>query len=333
MGADAAVLAGSLRLSEEAQHAHDHCGDRGEPEHGAAGRHRRPPAGRCRTPRYRSRPGRRRSRPRRRRRPWPRSCSCPKLMVSGSSAEQPSPASAKATMPSRGCSAGSDRDDHEDDGQQEGKHVVGPVRREPALDQANSTRPTVTMPRTRSARAMPGWRTRAGPWSCPAGTSSRSSSRKAVQDGERGEHPERRGILRGHGRSRPAARAPASSGRRRLTRDQRQQQDRRHDRQPPPEPRPTKMATNTGARAVPSPRRAFRTRTEPSTRSGWNAAVKVLMRRHGEAEPGPQAGRGGEQQPVGERLLAGEELADDQQRHRHQVGHRPARNTRLVPNR
>ena len=50
-------------------------------------------------------------------------------------------------------------------------------------------------------------------------------------------------------------------------------------------PKPMKMATNTGARAVPNPRSAFRTRTEPSTRSGWNAAVRVLMA--GTVRPNP----------------------------------------------
>jgi hypothetical protein len=35
------------------------------------------------------------------------SCSCPKLIVSGSSAEQPNPASAKAAIPAAGVPAGS----------------------------------------------------------------------------------------------------------------------------------------------------------------------------------------------------------------------------------
>ena len=50
-------------------------------------------------------------------------------------------------------------------------------------------------------------------------------------------------------------------------------------------PRPTKMATNTGASAVPRPSRAFSTSTEPSTLSGWNAAVSALMA--GTVSPNP----------------------------------------------
>ena len=54
---------------------------------------------------------------------------------------------------------------------------------------------------------------------------------------------------------------------------------------PTQKPRPTKIATNTGASAVPSPSSEFSTSTERSTVSGWNAAVNVLM--DGTVSPNP----------------------------------------------
>src|SRR5215217_4241122 len=41
-------------------------------------------------------------------------------------------------------------------------------------------------------------------------------------------------------------------------------------------PRPTKIATNTGASAVPSPSSALRVSTEVSTLVGWNTAVRIF---------------------------------------------------------
>ena len=48
------------------------------------------------------------------------------------------------------------------------------------------------------------------------------------------------------------------------------------------------MATNTGANTVPSPRSAFSTSTEASTRSGWNAAVSALMAGTVRPKPAPR---------------------------------------------
>src|SRR5262245_17842846 len=45
---------------------------------------------------------------------------------------------------------------------------------------------------------------------------------------------------------------------------------------PHQKPSPTKIATSTGASAVPRPSSALSTSTDESTRSGWNAAVNVF---------------------------------------------------------
>src|SRR5215472_9935004 len=50
-------------------------------------------------------------------------------------------------------------------------------------------------------------------------------------------------------------------------------------------PNPTKIATNTGASAVPNPSKAFSTSTALSTLCGNNAAAKVLMA--GTVSPNP----------------------------------------------
>src|SRR5205085_9606819 len=54
---------------------------------------------------------------------------------------------------------------------------------------------------------------------------------------------------------------------------------------PHQKPRPTKIATNTGARAVPRPSNAFNTSTARSCPSGWNADAKVLSA--GTVSPNP----------------------------------------------
>ena len=54
---------------------------------------------------------------------------------------------------------------------------------------------------------------------------------------------------------------------------------------PTQKPRPTKIATNTGASAVPSPSSALSPSTERSTAPGWNAAVNVLI--DGTVSPNP----------------------------------------------
>src|SRR5271165_4117034 len=108
----------------------------------------------------------------------------------------------------------------------------------------------------------------------------------AVQECERRKHPEPRGEIRpallgfggtasrrsprGKGRlneSSATASAPTSTGR------------------PHQIPNPTKIATKTGASAVPTPSKAFSTSTALSTLCGKNAAAKVLIA--GTVSPNP----------------------------------------------
>ena len=72
---------------------------------------------------------------------------------------------------------------------------------------------------------------------------------------------------------------------------------------PHQKPKPTKMATNTGARMVPSPSSAFSTRTEASARVGVKRGGQGPDSRRRQAEACAQAaGSAGQQQPVGQRL-------------------------------
>ena len=78
---------------------------------------------------------------------------------------------------------------------------------------------------------------------------------------------------------------PAPSGSRRLTRSRAMTATAASTGRPTQNPRPTKIATNTGASAVPRPSSEFSTSTERSTVSGCNAAVNVLI--DGTVSPNP----------------------------------------------
>src|SRR5262249_21298404 len=110
----------------------------------------------------------------------------------------------------------------------------------------------------------------------------------AVKHGERRVNPEprrdagpRRNVARGRRRGRDAER----SGRPALASTRRASRTADSSGRPHQKPRPTKIATNTGASAVPSPSSALSTRTEDSTPAGWNAAVRVF--RAGTVSPKP----------------------------------------------
>ena len=92
---------------------------------------------------------------------------------------------------------------------------------------------------------------------------------------------------------------------------------------PHQKPRPTKIATKTGASAVPSPSRALSTRTDRSTAVGMERRGERVEGRHGEPEPDAEEGRGHEQQAVGEGVVVGERCAGDEQAHRHEAGRQP----------
>jgi hypothetical protein len=102
---------------------------------------------------------------------------------------------------------------------------------------------------------------------------------------------------------------------------------------PTQKPRPTKIATNTGASAVPSPSSALSESTDRSTASGWNAAVNVLI--DGTVSPNPtprqpvasrSSGKATEWLPITKRLAISRIMAA-------RLAHRPARYTRFPPNR
>jgi hypothetical protein len=97
-------------------------------------------------------------------------------------------------------------------------------------------------------------------------------------------HKKRDGIVRSALPSAPA-RAPVCKGRRRLTASSAARRMAESTGSPHQKPRPTNSATNTGARAVPSPSNAFNVRIERSMAAGWNVAVRVL--RVGTVSPKP----------------------------------------------
>ena len=88
-----------------------------------------------------------------------------------------------------------------------------------------------------------------------------------------GEQPESRRYTLS--RSRPVSAAAAVPAFRVAERSQAEQDEQHSDStgMPHQKPRPTKTATKTGAKAVPNPRSALRTRTALSARSGRNAAT------------------------------------------------------------
>ena len=135
--------------------------------------------------------------------------------------------------------------------------------------------------------------TRPARWSCRAGPVAvhRLRRRRARRTGE---EPERAGCATRSG-SLVTAPISTSRGRRMLTRGGRAAGTPTSRGSPRQMPRPTKTATKTGASAVPSPSRAFRTSTGgPPPRV--NAAVKVLSVGTVRPKPTPEGGRRHEQE-------------------------------------
>src|SRR6516164_8370300 len=174
------------------------------------------------------------------------SSSSPKLIVSGSRAEQPSPASANTAIPAPAAPRGS------------------------TATSTNVTRPTVTMPQnTASANEA-----------CVAEAPTRvvrSSwdqlpfivSQMPYNTAKAAKNQNRTGTRDLARRAALLARAPARNGSRALNSNSATSIAAERTGRPHQNPRPRKMATNTGASAVPSPSSAFSTSTARSTLSGW----------------------------------------------------------------
>ena len=89
-------------------------------------------------------------------------------------------------------------------------------------------------------------------------------------------------------RCRAAAAAPVRSGSRTLTARSPTRNTPASTGKPHQKPSPTKIATNTGASAVPRPSSAFNTRTARSSPSGWNAAANVFSAGTVSPKPAPR---------------------------------------------
>ena len=131
---------------------------------------------------------------------------------------------------------------------------------------------------------------RPGLWSCRWWPSCRSSSPRCRRAGRTRRRP-RSGPARGRCLPLPAAVSTAIStvaarrGRGRLKASRPSSSTATSRGRPRQMPRPTKTAAKTGARAVPSPSRAFRISTARSIAAGKKAAAKVL--RDGTVRPKP----------------------------------------------
>ena len=191
----------------------------------------------------------------------------PKLMVSGSRAEQPRPASAKMAMPATASPRGSTATSTKVTTSTNGRtwYVTRSGSHRPIA--ANRTRPTVTIPQNRASAneacvAEAPTRLVRSSWDqlpfivsqIPYSTANpaKTQNRPGSPD------PARR------------AASPARSGSRALNASTAASSTVERIGRPHQKPRPTKMATRTGATAVPSPSSAFSTSTARSTPSGWN---------------------------------------------------------------
>ena len=202
-----------------------------------------------------------------------------KLMVSGSSAEQPRPARPKARTPATslpdGRAAMATNAAASTNGSRWYVRWLGnrrwiggeqhPPERHHRPERGEGER------RHRRRRAEPRW-------SCRAATSCRSTSRRC----RRGRRTRRRARTAAECRRAPGCAAGGAASRSCNGRRPAGQRGARRagssdsTGSPHQNPRPTKMATNTGASAVPNPRSALSTRTDRSIACGWNAAVNVL---------------------------------------------------------
>ena len=92
---------------------------------------------------------------------------------------------------------------------------------------------------------------------------------------------------------------------------------------PPWAPRPTKIATNTGARAVPSPSKVLSTSTALSTAPGWKSSREGVERRDDQPKPTPRNTVATSRRPKASPCVTVQKLAGDEQGHRDQIGDEP----------
>src|ERR1700735_543729 len=207
------------------------------------------------------------------------------LIVSGSSAEQPSPARAKAPTDASGAGLGSTAITRNAPASRNGRMWYVARLGSQRWIAANSTRPAVTTAQnavsataavvdTTPSEVMSSWdqlpfMVSQNPYRIANAPNSQSPAGIRAPGDPAAGCGAASGL--GAGRSgRPASRAAARIGR------------------PVQNPMPTNIATNTGASAVPSPSRAFSTSTDRSTACGWNAAASVFSAGTARPKPAPR---------------------------------------------
>ena len=218
------------------------------------------------------------------------SSSSPKPIVNGSSAEQPRPATANASdARARSRRRAGRAISDERDGEQERQDVVCRARRHPALDRGEDDAADRDHRPERGQRDAPP-RRRGAELARHVELRPVAVDRlaDAVEHGEAGVDPEAAWDARSarppRGSGPPCAAAGRGSRPESATSRIADVSGRPHQK-----PSPTKIATNTGASAVPSPSRALRTSTDDSTPAGWKAAVSVFS--DGTASPKPRRER------------------------------------------
>ena len=128
-------------------------------------------------------------------------------------------------------------------------------------------------------------------------------------------------------------RASVCSGRRRLSTMSTTSRMADRSGSPHQKPRPSKMATNTGASTVPRPNRAFSTRIERSTAVGLNAAVNVLSAGTQKPKPAPRLAVARSSSPYARPWSSVRNELTRSSTIARRLAQRPARYTRLVPKR
>src|SRR5580693_3540696 len=220
------------------------------------------------------------------------SFSWPKLIVSGSSAEQPNPASPNATMPSPPAPLGSTEISANAPARMNGSTWYASRLGNQRWTAANSTRPSVTMAQNTvsASEAMIADTRSEVRSSCdqfpfivsqnPYSTANPANSQNWPGIGAR-RRPARR-------LAPAAASASTRSGSRALTPNSTTTAAAASTGSATQAPRPTNAATNAGASAVPRPSSELSTSTDRSTAAGWNAAANVFSDGTVSPKPAPR---------------------------------------------
>ena len=241
----------------------------------------------------------------------PASSSCPKPMVRGSRAEQPRPASPKARTPRAGAPGGSAAMATKARGGHERQEVVGAPRREAALDGGEEHPPHRDHPPERgegqrgqgAARAHVRGHVDGGPVAV-------HRLHDAVEQGEPGEDPEagRPGgadlSAPGRGLHGPHLDGRRAEGQGQAEGQQAQQQHRHQQGQAPPDAQADEDGGEDRGQGRPQPQQGVQDQHGALDRRGEEGGGEGVEGRHGQAEAGAEAGRGQQQQAVGQGLVA-----------------------------